>query len=379
MAKTQYTYIERKKAVSGQTGTETFDLPERGFVPEIIVKAYSTPTASTNPALPLSDAITKIEIVDGGTVIQSLSGNQIKGLSMIRKYKRLGGLELNKNATEGYDDFHIILGGEFDGKLYAPDMSNFSNPQIKITWDYSLTTTKFGMSVDADTDPNMKFTIIAKTLREPGPYVHGYIKSSSIKTYTQAASTTTVTEIPRGHPLVGLGVEAGYDALNFTDDVNKIKLDFDNGDWVPFEFFEEEIATSQAWWHGEPFEYAWMADIKDDIELDTHMGIPLSVEFTATTNAGRAFEFQAIRKGVETLGYWDLATPSEVTSYETAYIKSIGYAPFHIWYVPMKAILGGEADTLDTTKFGRIELEVTSSSSASTSMKPEIIAEYLIT
>jgi len=379
MAKTQYTYIERKKSESGQTGTATYDLPEKGFLPEIILKAYSTPTASTNPALPLSDAITKIEIVDGGTIIQSLTGNQIKAMSMLRKYKQLAGLEINDNAAEGYDDFHILLGGRFDGTDYAPDMSVFSNPQLKVTWDYSITTTEFGMSCDADASPAMKFSVLGKILREPGPYTHGYVKSSVLKEFTQATSTTTTTEIPRGQKLIGLGVEAGYDAKDFTDDVNQIKLDFDNGDWIPFDLYEEEIITAQKLWFGPPFEYSWIADAIDDKEFDSHMAWLSFIECMASSNAGRGFEWQAIRKGVETLGMWDLGTPSVISSYESVYFKSTGYGPFHVWYVPMSKILGEEADTLDTTGYSRIELETTSSSSASTSSTPDIIAEYLVT
>ena len=378
MAKTQYTYIERKHSESGQTGTATYDLPEKGFLPEIILKAYSTPTASTNPALPLSDAITKIEVIDGGTVIQSLTGNQIKGLSMIRKYKQLAGLELNDNAAEGYDDFHILLGGMVDGTWYAPDMSVFSNPQIRVTWDYSQTTTEFGMTCDADTAPAMKFTVIGKILREPGPYTHGYIKSSVLKEFTQATSTTTVVEIPRGQQLLGLGIEAGYDAKDFTDDVNEVKLDFDNGDWIPFHFYQEEIISSQHWWFGGPFEYSWIADAIDNKDFDSHMGFLNFIEMMASSNAGRGFEWQAIRKGVETIGMYDLATPSAITTYESVYFKSTGFAPFHIWYAPMKEVNGGETGLIDTTQFSRIELETTSGSSASTSSTPDIIAEYLV-
>jgi len=379
VVKTQYTYIERKTSESGQTGTATYDLPEKGYMPELIVKAYSTPTASTDPALPLSDAITKIEIVDGGTVIKSLTGNQIKGLSMIHGHNRLGNWEINDNAVEGYDDFIIKLGAKADDKLYAPDMSSFSNPQIKITWDYSITTNEFGASYDADTSPAMKFTVLAKILREPGPYTHGYLKSTILKEYTQATSTTTTVELPRGQPLYGVGVEAGYDAKTFMDDVNRIKLDFDNGDWIPFDLYQEEIITAQQLWFKKPFEVAWMADVADDKDFDTHMGHLLHISAMATTNAGRAFEWQGTYgEAVETLGYWDLATPSVVTTYEAALLKSVGYCPYHIWYCPARAILGDMEDTLDTTQFSRIELEITSSSSASTSSTPDVIAEYLV-
>jgi len=379
MTKTQYSYIQRKTAESGQTGTATYDLPERDFIEEIIVRAYSTPTASTNPALPLSDAITKIEIVDGSKVIQSLSGNQAMALSMFRGSHKMTMTGINDNAAEGYDDFHLILGGVFNGTRYAPDFSQFSNPQIKISWDYSQTTTKHGMSCDADSSPAMKFTVMAKVHREAEGISHGYVKSSEIKTWTSAASTETTVEIPRGEPLLGIMIEAGYDAKYWTDDINKIKLDFDNGAWVPLELYEEEIPTIQKAWFKDDFEVSWIADIKDNIELDVHMGYPTMVHFISATDAGRSFEYQAVHKGIETVGKWDLATPSAATSYESTYIKSVGQLPFQCWYLPIREILGGEADTLDTTKFSRIDLKITSGSSPSTSSTPAVVAEYLIT
>ena len=378
MAKTQYAYIERQTSEAGQTGTATYDLPERDWIEEIIVRAYSTPTASTNPALPLSDAITKIEIVDGSKIIQSLSGNQVMALSMFRGSHKMAMTGINDNGAEGFDDFHILLGGVFNGKKYVPDFSQFSNPQIKITWDYSITTTKHGMSCDADTSPGMKFTVMAKVHRDATKLTHGYVKSSEIKTWTSAASTTQTIEIPRGEPLLGIMVEAGYDAKFWTDDVNILKLDFDNGAWVPIELYQDEIPTIQKAWFKDDFEVSWVADLKDNIELDVHMGYPTMVQFTPATDAGRAFEYQAIHKGIETVGKWDLATPSVETNYESVYIKSVGQLPFQCWYLPMRAILGEEEDTLNTTNFSRIDLKITSSANASTSSTPAVVAEYLV-
>lgn len=377
MSKTQYAYVERKHAESGASGSAIYDLPEKGYMPELLLKAYSTPTGATNLDLPLSDAITKIEVVDGGKVIQSLTANQVKAVSMIRKYKNLASLETNDNAVEQHDDFYLQLGAVLNGVNYAPEMSAFSNPQLRVTWDYSETTNEFGMACDADTAPAMKFTIIAKMIREGGAFTHGYVKSSSIREFTQATSTTTVTELPRNNPLIGVGVEAGYDALDFEEDVEQIKLDFDNSDWIPFDFYEEEIYTSQNWWHKGPFTYAWAADLIDNKELDTHMGILNHIGIMGQANAGRSFEYQASHTGVETIGKWDLATPTVDTTFEQAYIKATGQCPFHLWYCPVSAIAGGEKDTLDTSAFSKIQLSTVSGSSASTSSTPTIIAEYL--
>ncbi|MEA3222365.1 MAG: hypothetical protein U9P49_04270, partial [Thermodesulfobacteriota bacterium] len=289
MGKTQYSYVERKHSESGQSGSAIYDLPESGYMPEVILKAYSTPTGSTNLDLPLSDAITKIEVIDGGKVIQSLTGNQMKGMSMLRKFKNLASLETNDNAVEQHDDFYILLGAVLNGTNYAPDMSAFSNPQLRVTWDYSETTNEFGMSCDADSSPAMKFSVIAKLVREGGIFSHGYVKTQSVKEWTQATSTTTKTELPLGDQLIGVGVEAGYDALDFEEDIEQIKLDIDSGDWIPFDFYEEEIYSSQNWWHGGPFQYSWSADVIDNKELDTHMGILNQLNIMSQENAGRAF------------------------------------------------------------------------------------------
>lgn len=379
MAEVQYYYAQRKKAESGQTGTVTYDLPESGTIPWIVVRAFSTPTASTDPALPLNDAITKIEIVDGGTVIQSLSGNQVHALSMIRGNPVRSSTEVNDNAVEGYDDFLILLGGTFNGRKYAPDFSKFTNPQIKITWDYSLTTTEFGMSCDADTSPAMKFTVLCKVVRGAHDYSHGYVKSKEVKTWTQAASTETKVEIPRDGLLIGIGFEGGYDAKAFTDDLNEVKLSFDNGAWEPLHLYAEEIVKAQEEWFGRPFELSFAADLVDAKELDLHMGYFTFVAGTCITSAGRSFEFQSTHNGIETVSLNDVATPTAIAAYETVFLYVKGFLPYNMWYVPARVLLDGKGDTIDTNKYKRIDLFCTSGSSASTSSTPAIICEYLKT
>ena len=379
MARTQYSYVERQHSESGQTGNATYDLPERDYIEELILTAYSTPTASTNPALPLSDAITKIEVIDGGMVIKSLSANQIKGLSMIHGRNHMSSPEWNKNGTEGWDLFKIDLGLTLNGTRYAPDMSAFSNPQIKVTWDYSITTTEFGMTCDADTSPSMKFSVLAKMLRD-GPNVqHGYIRSQPIYEFTQATSTTTVTEIPRKYPIVGIGIEAGYDDKDWCEDVEEVKLDFDNGSWIPFHLYEEEIPFIQQNWFMNDFAYSWMAMIENADEFDTHMGYLTNLSMRPTSGAGRAGEFEAGGQGVDTVNLWDLATPTGTDEYQAVYFTSHGWMPHHVWYMPTRAITGDDSDLIDPTQFGRIELETTSGSSASTSSTPAILLEELVT
>jgi len=378
MPGTRWDYIQRVKAESGQTGTATYDLPKKDFMPQIMLTAYSTPTGAAAPDNPLSDALTKIEIVDGGTVIKSLTGNQVKGLSMIHGHNPLGSTEVNDNAVEGCDQFFIDMGGVYNGIKYAPDMAQFNNPQIRLTWDYSFTTNEFGMTTEADTSPAMKFSILAELAKAEAGFQHGYVKSTILKEFTQATSTRNIIEIPDDGQLIGIGVEAGYSALDFTEDVEQIRLDFDNGDWVPFDLYEREVMPFQQLIFKRPFEYSWMADIENADEFDSHMGylLHLIAQSKSSYNEPMAIAFESTHRGVETMYITDTRTPTPCDTLQQVYLTAIGWAPFHIWYCPSR-VLAGNKDTIDASAYGKIELELTSGSSASTSSSPDVIAEYL--
>jgi len=379
MGNWQYTYVERRFATIPQSGTVTFNLPEKDYIGNIQVIAYSTPTATTNPALPISEAITKIEVIDGGTVIQSLTGNQAQALAMFRGPHVFASPQINQNAVEGHDIFVLNFGRHLRDTEHMLDMSKLSNPQLKITWDYSITTGTHGASYDADTSPAMTFTVLADVYRgEVTTPVKGYIKSSQIKEITQSPSTVWKVRIPRGEKLYGIMLEAGYDALDWTEDAERIKLDFDNGTWVPFEFHEDEIPLIQRAWHGGDFEVSFKADLIDGVEYDVHMGYVTSIFGTGMSGAGRAFEWLTTHRGIETVGFTDVATPTAIAAYEQVFLNVQGQLPFQCWYCPVSRLTDGVAYTIDTTQYGRIDLEFQSGSAASTASRPRVVAEYLI-
>ncbi len=378
MAKVQFKYIKRRYAEGGQTGTATYDLPNSGFIPEIILGIASTPTASSACALPLNDAITKVEIVDGAEVIKSLTGNQIRALQMIHDRKELALTEWDMDAAESTGFFKLIFAKMINGIHYCPDFAKFSNPQIKVSWDYSLTERK-GVTYDADVAPAIKVTVLCKIVREGGHgYTHGYIKSSNIKTLTQAVSTTHVIEVPRGRPLVGLMVDAGYDGLDWTEDVESLRLDFDNGAWVPVELYEAEIPIIMDQWFNGPFQLTYVKAAFDDLDLDSHMGYITTMQIEPSFDDSLSPRWEAVNRGIETFGVDSTETPTAFETMAKYYFKVAGYLPFQCLYVPMSALNNGVGDIVDTTRFGRIELELTSGALADTASRPDVIAEYLI-
>ena len=384
MVRTRWDYVTREHSETASSGTIAFDLPEKGFMPNLMLDIAATPTATSAPALPVSDMITKLEITDGGLVIQSLSGNQLKGLSMIHGHNPLASTERNQSAVSGYDNFHIPLGGLYNGTKYAPDMGHFSNPQMRITWDSTTTTTDFGMTTTTDTAPLMLTSLLAELTSDAGAYTHGYRKSSVIKEFTTGNNQNTYIEIPRGDQLLGIGIEAGYDVLGFNEDVQELKFDFNNGEWIPFHLREKEIMPFQQLIYKKPFQYSWMMDLEDAMELDTHMGWLSNLSIMAGKDVTGdyepdAFAFNPDHMGIETLTVTETGAPAACSEYKQAFLTSVGWAPFHIWYCPSKALTGGETDTINTMDFGRMEVELLAGASAGTTSTPSVIAEFLRT
>lgn len=379
MALPYFWYTERKNAPStAASGTATYDLPKKGWIPKLTLTAYSTPTASTDGALPLNKAITKIEIVDGGKTIVNLTANQVMGIYLHEGVREYNSPEVNDNAVEGHECFHILLARKVDGTQYCPDFGKFINPQIKITWDYSQTTGQFGATYDADTAPVMKFTIFAKIFPTSQGWTHGYARSREIYTFTQATSTTTHVDIPVKERLMGIMIEAGYDAKHWIDDINELKVSFDAGAWVPIDAYAEEIELLEAEMYGTA-KVSWMQDTIDAVEYDMHMGYITAINGTALSSAGRVFEYDGTHDGVEAVGFMDAATPTAISTYELVYIQVEGYMPYQCLYLPMREFLGDGRDAIKIGEFSECDLKLVSSGSASTSSTPSVIVETLIT
>ena len=135
--------------------------------------------------------------------------------------------------------------------------------------------------------------------------------------------------------------------------------------------FQEEV-------FGKPFTLSFRADMIDNKAIDLHMGFVQKVNVIALTDANLNFNWQGGSQGVGTLGKFTANTGSVQTTYDQLQFSVTGLMPYGIWYLPMKALRGPDSDVLSTREFRRIELETTSSSNASTSATPSIIAEYMV-
>uniref|UniRef100_A0A6H1ZZ64 Uncharacterized protein n=1 Tax=viral metagenome TaxID=1070528 RepID=A0A6H1ZZ64_9ZZZZ len=378
MGEAYWYYAQRKNAPStAATGEVTYDLPETGFIPTILLTCFSTPTSSASPALPLVDAITEVTIKDAGKEIISLNANQIMGIFMHRGSRSYVSTETNDNAVEQHQTFPILLGEVVNGVKYAPDFSKFTNPQITIKWDYSITTTNFGMICEADIAPVMKFTIACMVQPADAGYTHGYMRSRQIKTWSQTTSTETKIDIPSGEKLYGIMIEAGYDALNWTEDIEQLKLSLQSGKWIPLDLQEEELRTLDGDIWGAA-EISYCADVADAEEYDVHMGYVDDVNFAPLEKIDDlTFWFVNAHRGIETLNVDTSGQAAYTTHFQTA-IHVKGFMPYQCLYIPSWYLTGKTDDLIDTEAAKTAVLYCTSGAAASTSSKPAIVIETFV-
>ena len=88
MSKFRYAVLEKDKAkgTTVTSGTETIDLPEKDILSEVTLQARSLGAYSNDLITPMNVIIKKVELlVDGSTVVKSLTGTQIRALMWYNK------------------------------------------------------------------------------------------------------------------------------------------------------------------------------------------------------------------------------------------------------------------------------------------------------
>jgi len=380
MAKVRYAVLENDKTLTSTltSGTETVDLPETGILEELYVNATYTKAYSNDRCLADWDAVTKLEIlVDGSTVVKSLSGQEARALQWYNK--GAFGPSGEFWSTGGDTDCYTILPLYFNKKAgdhtCGLNLDNYSNPQLKISFDTS-TTSIDGNTYDAATSPSFKYNVLAKVVDGiPAGFTNRYVQSREIDSFTATASVEHTTEIPRGYDLKGLMHRSGYKGVTWTSSVGHQKLDFDNGKWVPIDMDHEDIKAAFLSWFPEPVHVGWYdhAASGDDCNLQVHQVMGMGNAAGNTNTAQIWFDMHEC-------GLYDIVkndyAGAAITSGVKDHIAVTGWGPMQSVYLPMEQLVDGAADSVRTTDYGRIDYKILAGSSNNASQKAYIVAEY---
>jgi len=246
-------------------------------------------------------------------------------------------------------------------------MEQYSNPQLRITYDTSQTTVD-GETYNATADPYVRTGVQGLIWRGGNPGTKGYIKSTQIDAWANVASTVRTVEVPRGHKLLGIMQGARYSDDKLFDFIERMEITFDNGDWQPINHDYQQLCSLNAMWFPRDVRIALWKDLETALPLDFQVGEILAF------NAAPVLDRTSITTFTHE-GSWniqDLVGQAGMGAHQ-CHIR--GRFPHQNMYIPFSEYSEDDAFGVDTTKWGRIDIKTTTGASGSTSAKLQTIAE----
>jgi hypothetical protein len=274
--------------------------------------------------------IPKIELVDGSTVLHSLTGYENQALAY---YNRPAGcvmdIGLHINTLHTIDFFALDFGRYLWDEMLAFEAKRFSNPQLKITYDED--------KADTGVTSNL-LGVVAEIFDEKPISPIGFLMPVEHYAYTPGASGSYETlTLPEDRPIRQILVRANYAAHEPYYNISEVRMDEGTLDKIPFEhtdlerYFYEMMGT----WH----------KIITDLQMDlTGGGGPIYIP--QTNYAATVYGIQHDGAQYHYANTWP-AIGGKVVIYPSAagnqFIgQAAGYLPWHTFQFPM-----GKQDQID--------------------------------
>ncbi|GAH73866.1 unnamed protein product, partial [marine sediment metagenome] len=260
---------------------------------------------------------------------------------------------------------------------YMLDMERYSNPQLRITYNADQTTVD-GETYNASASPYVRSGVEGLIMRDGAPKnLKGYIKSTEIDNWSCVASSTRQTEIPKGNDIIGYMQGSRYSDDKMPYWLEHHELTFDNGAWQLYDHEYERIKALEAMWFPREVNIRYRKDMVTAKPIDLCVGVCNKYGSTAS-NEGN-LKLQLAHEGTwniqDTVCVAHAGGAGPMCAHEF-YIG--GQFPHQNCYFPLHKYSGEGEFGIDTTKYGRIDIKTTTSSSVSTSANLQTVAEFVI-
>jgi len=247
----QHRYLVETKDFVDLSGQLTIDLPNKGLLSGIEMRVWGTNGNSVaDPDVWLHDRLTKIElIVNGSKVVKSLTGEQLLADMLYKKTPLYSHDMKNMNAASCEEFLYINLGRFYHDLEYMLDLSQVNDPELRITFNFAATSQNGWTNGVAMTDaPNI--SVICHLLRDSDIIPRGYIKTSEIYRFTGTVSRKENMTVPRGPVYSNLYVQSWYNAQGIGYLLDKLELNINSDDIIPFRVGATELAAEIARMYG---------------------------------------------------------------------------------------------------------------------------------
>ncbi len=369
-------YKKDAEVLSARKGDLTIPLPTRGWLTALILRLTVTNAASDSRQLHPHDGVTKIEVLaDGGEELKVLDGRLCKGLNHLDGIKFPRDIITQGNAMTQEESFYLLFGEKFADQVYGLDLSKHTGPQLKVTWDGSLTSvenTTATVAWHATTFP--KLTVICAFLEDAPGSPRGYVRTK-YTTYTPAALAEKPIAIPRGEPLRRIFLRNFYQGSNEEDVFNRVKLEINDAKRVPYNLRYDDLIALNGVIYGKAHYEGRLRYTNSDAE-DSHVSWYHNITPIARGMPALLFALVSRTGGRMVFEAEDDAGTAVSSSRPIIYaVEGIGL--HHVLALPMD-VPGGLAAAMPTKDKSAVELKISSTSSAQTSGKAYVGWETVV-
>jgi hypothetical protein len=374
----QNRYLKEGAVFSTLTGLQTIDLPNKGLLSGIELRVWGIAgVGADKPDVWLHDRLKKIEvIVNGSKVVKSLTGEQLLADMLYKKTPHYSHDMKNMAGASCEEFFYINLGRHYHDMDYMLDLGKVNDPEIRIDADFTLASQN-GWTNGVAMTAVPSFSIILHLLRDPAAAPKGYIKTSEIYRFTGKSGKKENMLVSRGPVYSNLYVQSWYKAQGLGYILDKLELNINSGDIIPFRVGPTELATEIA------RQYGLFGSLSQQFTLTGRQAYPFPLEqghFWGRTVEG----LNALIAGGDMWGntaatqYTVLSTQVAGTGQIIAFLQYLGIWPFSVSPIPYFDPWD-ERTWIDSSKLGDLWVRFEGNTSMGTSVVVKLLGDEVVT
>ncbi len=196
--------------------TTTYDFKISDIVSRIgfkfnIQNHGTTPVIIAHPAR----AVTKIELIDGSTILESVSAEELLAMNYYDKKGMPDSYINGITASQSYFAATLDFGRWLWDTQLALNPNRLKTPQLRVTYNKALY---------ESSSTYMYMTIWADVFDEKSVTPSGFIKRHEIATWTPANAAESTVKVPRDYPIRAMFATGYSTTLDVAGQIAKIKL-----------------------------------------------------------------------------------------------------------------------------------------------------------
>lgn len=215
--------------------TVSVDLTRSLKILKLRVQYTNTNGATSNTGGRLNSMVSKLAVVDGSSVIHSLSMREEQAKNFF-DYGRLPTQKLTQAGGGVVSEEAIIDFRRYEGDTaFYLDTSEYTNPQLQLTHSFTVSGTAGFATGDG------KLSVIATVIDSGAPVQQGFIMAKEIISFATAASGDEQIDLPLDFPISALLVHAPVDGDAPDTFFSNLKLTQDTDSFIPINMAFDDL------------------------------------------------------------------------------------------------------------------------------------------